>query len=108
MSKTHIQKHVVKEEAQNLSQQLLEGDHGGLRIGVLPERTEKKNYAIWRRIASYHSISKGLRARFFSVPVDGHIFLLPGESANRFGLVRGREKMPSAFPVVTNCATGTV
>lgn len=107
MNKTHILKYVVKEVAQNLSEQLLEGDHGGLRIGVLPERMEKK-YAIWRRIASYYSISIGPRAHFFSIPVDGHIFLLPGESTNRFGLVRVREKMPSAFPVVTNCATHMV
>lgn len=89
----HIQKHVVKEVAQNLSGKHLEGEHGALRRGENYQRELKKtHYAIWQLVPFYHSTSTGLRAQFFWTPVDRHIFLLPGESANRSGLLPEREK----------------
>lgn len=80
----HIQKHIVKEVAQNLSVKLLEGNHGALRTGVLLERTKK----ILHNLATFCLLPQHFiefRAQFL-IPADGHIFLLPGESANRFGL----------------------
>lgn len=87
-----IEKHVVKEVAQNLSEKLPEGDSGASRAGVLPERTE--NHTM--QFGGVLPPTTRLRAQF-SIPADSHIFLLPGESAKRFGLIEAREEMPSCF-----------
>lgn len=84
----HIQMHVVKEISQNLSEKLLE------EVANTAILANSMQFEIWRRIASYHSTATGLKAQLFWIPVDGHIFLLPGGSAKRSGLVREMEKDP--------------